>query len=576
MAVRRRSELDLRRAILEPGFTPAARDAGALLDLLVGDEEIAPHAERALLRAELGGAREALRRAEDAKAAGRPAILRYLGRLAAQLPARTEAIRAALVARLEDSDERVRRAAAGALGKAAARNEKRAGGEVELAAGDREAIEGALTAAIAREPSASAKRAMIEALGKIGGAASLGAIGADSVSTAPGEDRNLERARAKAALIVTREIARETPTIVDVGSAPSAPLAVALRCRAGLEPILLDELPASLKPRLEHSAPGGTRVEVTLRGAPAELFVARTMLSFAFPLGAVAVPASGGDDALAGAVAASLASPEALAILRQFTRGPLRYRLAWASGGKRRATVWRVAEEVARRCPELVNDPTESPWEAEIHEGSGRARVELRPRVDDPRFAYRRGDVPAASHPTIAAALARVGGVEPDDVVWDPFVGSGTELCERALAGPYRRLAGSDLEPAALATARANLDAAGARDATLARGDATSLLPPGGPPTLILTNPPLGRRVQRSADLAPMIDRFLEHAARVLAPGGRLVWISPFAARTRALAARLGLTSTLAREVDMGGFSAELQAFRKRGGAAGGRGSRAR
>ena len=32
-----------------------------------------------------------------------------------------------------------------------------------------------------------------------------------------------------------------------------------------------------------------------------------------------------------------------------------------------------------------------------------------------------------------------------NDLVWDPFVGSGTELCERALLGPYRALVGSDL-----------------------------------------------------------------------------------------------------------------------------------
>ena len=38
-------------------------------------------------------------------------------------------------------------------------------------------------------------------------------------------------------------------------------------------------------------------------------------------------------------------------------------------------------------------------------------------------------------------------GARADDVVWDPFVGSGTELVERALAGPYARLLGSDTDP---------------------------------------------------------------------------------------------------------------------------------
>src|SRR5262249_60017045 len=110
---------------------------------------------------------------------------------------------------------------------------------------------------------------------------------------------------------------------------------------------------------------------------------------------------------------------------------PLRFRLAFRAGGKRRAAVWRVAEEVSRRAPELVNDPTASPWTAEVLEAPGLVRIELVPEIADPRFAYRAGDVPAASHPTIAAALVRVAGARHDDVVWDPFVGSGTELCER-------------------------------------------------------------------------------------------------------------------------------------------------
>jgi len=45
----------------------------------------------------------------------------------------------------------------------------------------------------------------------------------------------------------------------------------------------------------------------------------------------------------------------------------------------------------------------------------------------------------------------------------------------------------------------------------------------------------------------------------LLVPGGRLVWISPFPARSRAAATRAGLTLEWARVVDMGGFEAEMQ-----------------
>ena len=58
---------------------------------------------------------------------------------------------------------------------------------------------------------------------------------------------------------------------------------------------------------------------------------------------------------------------------------------------------------------------------------------------------------------TVAAALARAAGARSDDVVWDPFVGSGLELVERGLLGPYVRLLGTDLDLRALEVARSNL-----------------------------------------------------------------------------------------------------------------------
>jgi 23S rRNA G2445 N2-methylase RlmL len=168
--------------------------------------------------------------------------------------------------------------------------------------------------------------------------------------------------------------------------------------------------------------------------------------------------------------------------------------------------------------------------------------------------------LPASSHPTLAAALARVGGARPDDVVWDPFAGAGTELVERARLGPYRRLIGTDLDPAALESARENLAAASLSDVTLAVADARTFRPP-EPPTLILTNPPMGRRVLDSTLTGPLYDAFLAHAAKTLAPSGRLVWISPRWEDTRARASAVGLRATFRQRVDMGGFFAELQAF---------------
>jgi hypothetical protein len=53
----------------------------------------------------------------------------------------------------------------------------------------------------------------------------------------------------------------------------------------------------------------------------------------------------------------------------------------------------------------------------------------------------------------------------------------------------------------------------------------------------------------------------LRHAAEVMAPGGRFVWMSPLPALTVDCARELGFVVRERRTVDMGGFDAELQAF---------------
>jgi 23S rRNA G2445 N2-methylase RlmL len=191
-----------------------------------------------------------------------------------------------------------------------------------------------------------------------------------------------------------------------------------------------------------------------------------------------------------------------------------------------------------------------------VHEAGAEVEIELVPRFPDPRFTYRQADVPAASHPTIAAALARVAGVRPDDVVWDPFVGSALELIERARLGPYAALHGTDIDEGALEAARANLARAGIEAVQLVHADSTAKRP--RDVTLVLTNPPMGRRVARG-ELAPLMDRFVVSAREALVRGGRLVWLSPMPDRTRARLEAEGFTVDLARAVDMGGFSAELQ-----------------
>jgi hypothetical protein len=509
----------------EPGFTPGKRDIAPLLDALVagGSDEIERTAERALLRrpdAAAGAALDRLDRLAADEVGPRSRLARLLGRLAASAGEADRADAAdRLASLLEDPSPRVRRQAALALGR--------------FGAG------AALIAAWSREREAPVLRALAEALGKVGGAPALAALERAEMR---GLDPELDRILDRAQLTASRTLSRGGASSIDPDAVPPAPLPLVLRCRAGLERLLADEASAAGWP-IACVASG--RVETALAGPLRSVFALRLHHRFGFSIPAAQGPA--------------LAIISASAVFAAFTRGAVRYRIGWEQGGHRRAEVWRIAREVTARRPDLVNDPTDSTWQVDI----GDHAIELSPRrLDDPRFAYRVADVPASSHPTVAAALARLAvahSLDPAaDAVWDPFVGSGLELIERARLAPSRRLVGSDIEPSALAAARANLDSAGV-SAELARGDVLTWRP--GRVTAILSNPPMGRRVARGR-AAELLLGLVDVAGKALAPGGVLTWISPHPGQTRAAASRSGLRLLAAETLDMGGFAAEIQVFR--------------
>ena len=66
----------------------------------------------------------------------------------------------------------------------------------------------------------------------------------------------------------------------------------------------------------------------------------------------------------------------------------------------------------------------------------------------------------------------------------------------------------------------------------------------------------------RGEDLHSLLDRFLAHAAAVLAPGGRIAWITPVPVQSAKVAKCLGLERLLAARVDMGGLDVEMQVLR--------------
>ena len=516
--------------VKDPGFTPRLREIDGLVDLL-GDEDLAKAAARAIGR--LGpSALEPLRaRLESARPPLRAHIVKAIGRLAPEPSAV-----GVLLAALEDADPKSRRNAAIALGHVA-----------------RPDVEDALLATWNRDPSAPMRRTIAASLGKTGSARSLPVLRVAMQS----EDAELARIADRARAMVERTASRGARGRVDPSRSVARPVPLLALSRRGLEDLLAEEL-ADVAAVVETRVDGPGRVRARLAGSIDALFAARTMLSFRFPLPGETRLVG---EALSETIARAATSAVAREVFATWTEGPVRYRIAWAEGGHQRAAIWEASRAIAARAPELVNDPTESTWEIVVGRGDHVVDVAIVPAsLVDPRFAWRRGDVPAASHPTVAAALARVAGVREDDVVWDPFVGSGAELVERALLGPTRALIGSDIDPRALGTARDNLAAAGL-EARLEQQDALDPAP--RDVTLIITNPPMGRRASRTAGLDEQLDRFVAHAAAALVPRGRLVWMAPWPQRSRAAALRAGLTLDWARTVDMGGFDAELQRWVK-------------
>jgi hypothetical protein len=562
----RTADFDLARELGKPSFTPGVRDAAALIELITaGEEPAAGRAATALAR--LG---DPARTAIAAKLAPFDAATTQQGSVDAPEPARKRSAggaaetpppdgargaiddgakarlvgalgllartgdgeaRAAVIAQLVDPAPRVRKAAAVALGKIGGDDAQRAL-IVRWDAGDATPDE---------------RRALAEALGKIGGDDALARLKALDA----GADAELARRRDRAVLMVERTAGRDAPSQICDDVAPPAPLAIQLGCRPGLAELLGEELAAL---RLATRPLGDRGVELRLAGPLSELFASRLWATLAIPF-----PLAAGDD-LAAAITRTVTAPAVLGVLRAWTRGPIRWRLGFAHGHKR-SIVWRVARDVMAAAPELINDPTATTWDVLVDDDA--RTLALVPRkLDDPRFAYRVADVPAASHPTVAAALAWLADVRPGDRVWDPFCGSGVELVERARRGRVRSLLGTDLDPRALDAARANLAAAGVT-AELAVADARSHAP--GPPgsiDLVITNPPLGSRVQ--LDAAALLVASLPGLTRALARGGRLVWITPSSRRTSPAAEHLGLVRSRQHAVDLGGVRGQLERWDRR------------
>lgn len=450
-------------------------------------------------------------------------------------PEEKEAVKQWLVQLLRDPEEKIRRYAMAALPK--------------IGVGAREEAE--LLALLRETTNPREEKFLGRTLDKIGGKATLEAI--ETTGNLP--LRTVQKVKASVAR-------RENPSTIRFDRVLSNCDTIHLRGRAGLEKIVADEVEAQGKFRVLGVNPGLVVIRPLAAFSLRDLFALRCFGTVGFVLGQVK---SGDDAKFIETLAATIASPQSLQLFDTFTQGSLRYRLEFVDRGHQRAAVRRVAQRAYELCPRILNDPREAPWAIDLHPAGRGLFVELRPRLSpDPRHPYRLGDVPAASHPPLAACLARVAGPMENEIVWDPFCGSGQELIERALLGGVHCVHGTDLSPEAIDIAQRNFMAARftAVEAHFTCCDFRDLSARTGLPprslSLIISNPPLGRRV-RIAGLHALFDDLFASAATMLRPGGRLVFTNPF----RMESPQPSLQLEFRQAVDLGGFDCQLEVYRR-------------
>jgi len=151
------------------------------------------------------------------------------------------------------------------------------------------------------------------------------------------------------------------------------------------------------------------------------------------------------------------------------------------------------------------------------------ARISPRPLA---ARSWRVCNLPGALNASVAAVMAGLTHPSPGDVYLNLGCGSGTLLVERAAIGPARRLIGCDVDPAALACATQNAEAAGLSSVELEAWDATALPLDTTSIDALTVDLPFGQLVGSHAENAALYPRLVAEAARVARPGARFVAIT--------------------------------------------------
>ena len=173
---------------------------------------------------------------------------------------------------------------------------------------------------------------------------------------------------------------------------------------------------------------------------------------------------------------------------------------------------------------------------------------------------------PASLRPTLAAAMVRLAGIQPGQVVLDPMCGAGTLLAEHlAVAGTIRAAhqpaLGGDLDSGAVRAAATNLRRLG--PSQVSRWDARRLPLADQSVDRILSNPPFGKQLETPAAIGPLYRAMIPEYDRVLRPGGRAVLLTSEARTLNDAARAVGWKSLRQVKLRVLGQLAVLSVWRK-------------
>lgn len=180
--------------------------------------------------------------------------------------------------------------------------------------------------------------------------------------------------------------------------------------------------------------------------------------------------------------------------------------------------------------------------------------------------AYKVEHQPASLRPTMAAAMVRLAGAGPGEIVLDPMCGAGTILAEQIELSKARKAGrvetwGGDRDMNMLRAAASNLHRVG--PALLAHWDATRL--PLGTASVdrVVSNPPFGKQLSSPDEIGPLYRAAVKEYNRVLRPGGRVVLLVSEADALRAAIKPVGWQPNRQLRVEVLGQPAVIGVWQK-------------